>query len=119
MLFHTEISFPTLVMALTGVHLSVALIACLMVVQVTAASASDPCHLPATKESVWFGLPSQVKSCFDAIPFSESTRKSTMKIMERVMSLYSFSDIVQAGLSPYLLNVRPLFPLFWPSRCFF
>jgi hypothetical protein len=77
--------------------------------QVISVSADDPCQLEPTSQPVWYGSPSRVKTCFDAIPFFDPIRKTTMEIMERVMALYSFSDIVQAGLSPYLLNVD------WPG----
>jgi len=93
-------------MSVTHRSLLGAMLVALALSQFQSTVASDPCQLLPQNQTVWYGAPSKVQQCFNAIPFSESVQGSTMEIMQRVFALYSFSDIAQASLQPYLLNVR-------------
>jgi hypothetical protein len=69
---------------------------------------ADACLLePTPPFSDWVALPSVARACFNGIALNESTRISTMEVVRNVMTVYSFSDIVQTELAPYNLAVRP------------
>ena len=68
--------------------------------------AADPCEFMPGDAGDWFGLPSQVQTCFSSIPFSESVRNSTITIMNHLFQMYSFSDLIQNPFEPYNLQVR-------------
>jgi hypothetical protein len=83
-----------------------ALVLLLVLIQTWGALAADPCDFTPQNSTVWYGLPSAVKTCFNAIPFNDTTRQTTLSIMRKIFALYSFSDISQAGLEPFQLSVR-------------
>lgn len=91
------------------------LVMLLLTLLASAVSANDPCNLqPSGNNTVWYGAPSTAMACFNNIPFNETTRQTTLQIMEKVFSFYSFSDIAQANLPPYHLSVRTFSAIFSP-----
>ena len=64
---------------------------------------SDACTFNTTNGSI---SPTQIMACFNLIPFNSTLRDLTLAEMNKVVDLYSYTDIVKSGSGPpYNINV--------------
>lgn len=70
---------------------------------------TDSCTLlgnyPPEENEIWIGRPSDISSCFNEIPYTESIRSETLELIDVIWSLYSFSDTSEASIPPYNISV--------------